>query len=213
MRDEIRKRFDSAVLWIFRRLRYAVFPLDIAEVARRDKCGVISYEELAQENGECYEDVVKAFGNAGACSWYDQGLAKYMIAVNTSERYGASRARQRWMIAHELGHVMAGHLFEADEEGKRATRSTELKKWDDEANYFAASVLAPIPAIRALRAKRPADIRDWFGLSQRAAKYRWADLQRETVDEELADYFWCFTPWSTVKDWRRASEGGYMDRE
>ncbi|MBQ6482355.1 MAG: hypothetical protein IJI45_14670 [Anaerolineaceae bacterium] len=49
MREEIRKRVDDDILRIFRGLRYAVFPLDIADVARREGCRVVSYAELAQE--------------------------------------------------------------------------------------------------------------------------------------------------------------------
>ena len=122
--------------------------------------------------------------------------------------YGASKARIRWTTAHELGHISAGHFIELAQNMPDIQQPSAFREMEEEADYFAASFLAPIPALKALRVRRPADIRDWFGLSQTAAEYRWSDLQRQQYDERRDDLFWIFRPSSDIKEFRRAHPKG-----
>ena len=204
MREDVRQKLDDAVLYLFRELRYPVFPVDPSAIARRvDRCRYLTYDELARISVTTYEEIVRACRSLDGCTQYDPVVKRYLVVINTSHRHGASRARIRWTTAHELGHIAAGHFIELAEHGHETVSAAAFDEMEEEADYFAASLLAPIPALKTLRVKRPADIRDWFGLSQTAAEYRWADLLRIPPDERLEDYFHVFLPRSVVKDAKR----------
>lgn len=204
MRSEIRQRLDDTILSLYRQIRYPVFPVDpAAAIHRMPRCRYITYDNLARVSGVDYRTVVKACESLDGCTQYDPATERYLVAVNTSPMYAASRARIRWTTAHELGHIAAGHFLELIGNGQDSLQPSTFREMEEEADYFAAAFLAPIPALRALRVRRPADIRDWFGLSQTAAEYRWSDLQRQQYDERLDDLFWIFRPSSDVKEFRR----------
>ena len=209
MREGVRKRLDDTILYLYQVIRYPVFPVDPTTIVRKvEKCRYITYDELARVSGTRYEDVVKACQSLDGSTQFEPATGRYLVAINTSERHGASRQRIRWTVAHELGHIAAGHFLEVAEKTCDIRYPSSSGEMEEEADYFAASFLAPIPAMRQMRVKRPADIRDWFGLSQTAAEYRWADLQKESWDERLEDYFHSFRSKSTVKEARRMSTRG-----
>ena len=204
MREEIRKKLDDTILYLYREIRYPVFPVEPADIARRVyRCRYITYDELAATSKTSYENVVKACQSLDGSTQYDPATGRYLVAINTSDRYGASKPRIRWTTAHELGHIASGHFTELAKKSDFVLDSSAFDEYEEEADYFAASFLAPIPALKLLRVKRPADIRDWFGLSQLASEYRWADFQRQSGDIRLEDYFHIFRPKSLVKEIRK----------
>ena len=201
MRDHIQSQIDRAILSLYRDIRYPVFPIEPSIVIRKiPYCRYISYNRLAYVSNTSYLDVVAACNSLDGCTQYDVKKNRYLIAINDSEEYSASKARIRWTSAHELGHVLAGHFIELLD---TCCNPSDMRDMEEEADYFAASFLAPLPAIKFLHVKRPADIRDWFGLSQTAAEYRWADYQKMEIDERLVNYFRIFYPRSTMKDHQR----------
>ena len=203
MRESVRTALDDAILYIYREIRYPVFPLDPSVYVRRvARCRYITYDDLARVSGTGYKEVVNACRSVDGCTQYEPTTGRYLVAINTSDQYSASKSRVRWTTAHELGHIAAGHFVELYHRGADWISPSEFSEMEEEADYFAASFLAPIPAINMLRVKKPADIRDWFGLSQTAAEYRWADLRRQQADERLEDHFLIFRPRSVVKDGR-----------
>ena len=206
MKEDVRQRIDDQILWLYRSIRYPVFPIDPMTVVRKiPGCRYITYDQLAAVSGTDYQSVVKACESIDGCTQYEPKTGHYLIAINTSKQYGASKARIRWTTAHELGHVSAGHFTEPEYARMNMMDPSLFYEMEEEADYFAASFLAPIPAILTLRARKPADIRDWFGLSQIASEYRWADMLRWTYDQRLADYFRYFRPVSDVKEAKRLS--------
>lgn len=203
MRDRVQLQIDRTILKLYQSIRYPIFPIEPSIVIRKiPYCRYISYDRLAYVSHATYREVVIACNSLDGCTQYDVNKNRYLIAINDSDQYSASKARIRWTAAHELGHVLAGHFIELLDSGENPS---DIQDMEEEADYFAASFLAPLPAIKLLRAKRPADIRDWFGLSQTAAEYRWADYQKMQIDEQLADYFHIFVPRSTMKDHQRLS--------
>ena len=204
MRDGIRQKLDDAILYLYRELRYPVFPVQPESVVRRVyRCRYISYDDLARVSGTSYEEVVRACNSIDGCTQYDPASGRYLVAINTSDRRGASPARIRWTTAHELGHIAAGHFVELASRTEGGLQPSEFHEMEEEADYFASAFLAPSPAIQMLRAKNPANVRDWFGLSQTAAEYRWSDFRNVRCDERLEDYFYLFRPRSEVKDAQR----------
>jgi Zn-dependent peptidase ImmA (M78 family) len=105
--------------------------------------------------------------------------------------------RQRFTLAHELGHVRCGHdATQVDSvDALRAPKGTR----EVEANAFAAALLAPRPGVEAMVDGEPTledvvRVADRFGISAIAAVYRLAtlglttrkDVLEREVDEGLA---------------------------
>lgn len=209
MREQVKLILDQTILSLYRSIRYPVFPIDPSRIVKFiANCRLISYDELSKSSNMSYEDVVKACQSLDGATQYDHATDRYLIAINTSKQYSASEPRIRWTIAHELGHIAAGHFIELANMKCNDIVPSSLNEFEEEADYFAASFLAPSPAIQLMRVKRPADIRDWFGLSQIASEYRWAEYNREIPNIELLNYFKDFRPRSTVKDFRLAHPPG-----
>lgn len=81
-----------------------------------------------------------------------------------------SRERQRFTIAHELGHILLGHVGEY----KLVNREPNPMDTPIEqaANVFASRLLAPACVLWALDAKTPEEIADLCDISYQAAYFR-----------------------------------------
>lgn len=81
-----------------------------------------------------------------------------------------SPERQRFTIAHELGHILMGHV------GKHMLVNREPSSKDNPieqaANVFASRLLAPACVLWALDARTPEQIAALCRISQQAAGYR-----------------------------------------
>jgi Zn-dependent peptidase ImmA (M78 family) len=102
--------------------------------------------------------------------------------------------RQRFTLAHELGHVRCGHdaTLVDTVDTLRAPKGTR----EVEANAFAAGLLAPKDGVAAMVGGEPTledvvRIADHFGISTIAALYRLGTLgltrRQETLERELDD--------------------------
>jgi len=79
-------------------------------------------------------------------------LNYYFIVIDDRLR---NRQRERWSIAHELGHILLGHLIEFEDltQNRLNMTSNEYGVLETEANWFASELLGPSPII-ALIEKR-----------------------------------------------------------
>ena len=89
----------------------------------------------------------------------------YLVLYNE----GAIERRRAWTLAHELGHIMLDHSKGAEDEER-------------EADAFAASLLAPLPAMHYLEQLRGArlDVESVcgnFNLSRRASERRLEEMR------------------------------------
>jgi len=86
--------------------------------------------------------------------------------------------RTRFTIAHELAHVMLGHV----REGRAPKRDTAFNNYQDPdevaANAFAANLLMPEDLVRDLyrSARSVQDLAEAFGVSSAAMTYRLKNL-------------------------------------
>ena len=82
----------------------------------------------------------------------------------------ASSARQRFTAAHELGHIILGHV------GKYELRNREPATGDNPieqaANVFASRILAPACVLWGCNAWEADDIMRLCGISRQAAQFR-----------------------------------------
>ncbi|NNE78824.1 MAG: ImmA/IrrE family metallo-endopeptidase [Silicimonas sp.] len=108
------------------------------------------------------------------------GENEFTITVNHSDAH----TRQRFTIAHELGHYMLHrHLIGDGLDDDRAYRSTQVGKYhntsigpseETEANRFAANLLMPQSLVDAEWQARNdvSDMADYFGVSAHAMSIR-----------------------------------------
>lgn len=102
-------------------------------------------------------------GNDGYCKMYPN---EPFIFVNTL----CSKNRQRFTVAHELGHIVLGHV------GKYTLVNREPSANDNpieaEANVFASRLLAPACVLHEIGVKSPQEISELCGISLQSAQIR-----------------------------------------
>ena len=152
-------------------------PLDLLAIFRAGGCTVRTYQELSQKSNLSVQRVGLCLGSEDGCVCYDASHDRYRLAYDC-ERMDA---RMRWTLAHELGHIVLGHLEDFPETSiARKQSSALLGILDKEADKFAGDILAPAPLLIGLAESSNlhaeefyyALSRDLFGLSIQAAHYR-----------------------------------------
>ena len=169
MREPVKNRIDHILGMIREDGIVRSYPTSAMVLLRFIRnCEVMTYRDLAEKKGATVEELCRFLGSPDGCTIYQRSRDRYLICVNTDRM----SERLRWTVAHELGHVLAGHFQEI-------TESRLPKRWyfETEADYFAASFLAPFPEICACRIATEEQLQKTFGLSRTAARYRWREYQ------------------------------------
>ena len=128
-------------------------PIDPAKVAKCYDIDIIKDESLVGGT------------NSGRCVITDEGSK--IIIVNPSD----SLARQRFTVAHELGHAL---LHNEGVHPRSDVRLTKYKRLEAEANKFAAALLMPSEhVVMAFNlGKNLEELAAIFGVSQTAMRIR-----------------------------------------
>jgi Zn-dependent peptidase ImmA (M78 family) len=85
--------------------------------------------------------------------------------------------RQRFTIAHELGHCLLGHLKDIDQTFCRNTESDVSDPMEQQANVFARDVLMPAIVLHSLGVNSAGEIAKLCNVSMQSAEIRWKRLQ------------------------------------
>lgn len=148
---------SAAAREILRRYWDGFLPVNPAEIARNMDIEVISNPSM---------------GHSGH---YRFNYGQPVIEYNSTE----ARVRQRFTIAHELGHHVNGDI----DAPRDTAASFSARTWDPaevEANRFAAALLMPDYVVRALvydeGITNIEDLAEEFGVSTVAMKYRLENL-------------------------------------
>lgn len=130
-------------------------PVNIVELCHKLGIAVKYYDKLEQ-------------GNDGKCTVINK---QPIILV----RQECNRQRKRFTVAHELGHILLGHV------GKYELVNREISPTDNpieqEANVFASRLLAPACVLWGLKVKSADEIAQICDISLTAAEYRWQRMQ------------------------------------
>lgn len=112
-------------------------------------------------------------------SLYVEAPNKFRIVVPSH----TSWERDRFTVAHELGHYVLHYLWPRKKNALRSDRVVAYRKGSDriewEANWFAAALLMPSETFKAAYAQLGGDLSALsrqFGVSSRAAEVRAKDL-------------------------------------
>jgi Zn-dependent peptidase ImmA (M78 family) len=159
------------------------FPLDPFTIIQKNKWGLVTYTELAKDQGVWIEDIIEAFQSEDGYTIYDGD--NYTIAYNDTV---SIPGRIKFTLLHEIGHIFLGHLIDFDETILLRSNLNEkkYKVLENEANFFARNALAPVMVVKGLSANKIDDLVKYFEMSHTAAKVR--------LDALMQDYRKLFAP-------------------
>ncbi|MDD3860937.1 MAG: ImmA/IrrE family metallo-endopeptidase, partial [Bacteroidales bacterium] len=118
------------------------FPVDLHAIQHqyRNLFDICSYASLMKDRGDTREECIQALGSEdGAAVMY--GYGRYVIYYNEK----MSRRRKRFTIAHEIGHVILGHLLESGVPvlSREGIEQRLYQRQEHEASCFARNLLCP----------------------------------------------------------------------
>lgn len=141
-------------------------PVELEKVYKRRKIKLLSYKHGAKMIRELgLEDRIQS--GDGFIVDLD---GPFIVFFNETK----PRARIRFTIAHELGHIILGHTIGPDlinREPEETDNPTET-----EANIFAARILAPACVLHKLGVTTPEQIAKVCDISLQAARFRFNRL-------------------------------------
>ena len=160
---------DNAWRYLIRH-KVKELPVDVFALCRKDKITLVPY---SADKARSMAELI------GIADWMDEtdGLAvrvEEMTIIFWDDSLPITR--QRFTVAHELGHIVNGDL------GPEPTRRNQEPSEDDDpqetaANIFAARILAPACILWALGVKDAETIAEVCSISQTAAKWRYKRLE------------------------------------
>lgn len=136
-------------------------PIDVGKLCRQMGIPVKAYRHSAAALRYLQVDISQTDGIAA----YIQGLP--VIFYNDT----GPRGRQRFTVAHELGHILAGDVTR-DGIANRIYINGDEDPIEQAANVFASRLLAPACVLWGLDIHAPEDIMRLCGLSYQAAVLR-----------------------------------------
>lgn len=181
---------NNLVLKLYSQLAQIKFPLNLDEILRLiPNCKRMSYQKFAQINQCTVGDVISLCQSTSGCTHYDVETNRYLILVNLAET--SNYGRRRWTIAHEIGHIQCGHhiLSAADKIAENSFVQINNQDYEIEADYFAATLLSPLPLFKVYDIDNARDVQKTFGLSAEASDIRlkeynlWTNSHRKTAWE------------------------------
>lgn len=166
----------NQILNLYTLLPIIKFPLDIKEIINYiPNCKYMSYQQFAEITHCTIEDVIQICESKSGCTHYDIANKRYLILCNQSTADNNNVGRQRWTCGHEIGHVICNHhaISTYEKLAENSLLQTTNPKYEAEADYFAATLLAPFPLFKLLNIHNAVDIQNTFGLSAEASFYRY----------------------------------------
>ena len=174
---------------------FPIKPLDL--ILSRPDCKVQTYAEFAHRHNIDEQEVCDLLDSNDAATWEKNGNKIIFYNQNIS-----SHGRIRFTLAHELGHIVLGHIAKnpispiSCRIGGISDEQYDI--YEKEANYFAKRLLVPLPIITKLtdtlntHSIDAYDISSVFETSLQTAIYIISNLQNawyREVDEEMCEQF------------------------
>ena len=168
----------NQVLQFYTSLAQINFPIDPRCFFNQiQNCRIMSYKTFASINHCSMRDVFLLCESESGCTNYDVTSDRYLVLFNSSTENNNVLGRIRWTLAHELGHVTLKHLPYIAEPSIAENNFNNLThpELENEADYFAALLLCPMPLYEQLHIQSAQDIQHVFGLSWEASDVRWRE--------------------------------------
>ena len=167
-------------------IQFPINPIDLIHCI--PNCRYMSYQDFMKLNNCTLDDVIILCESSSGCTHYDVKTNRYLILCNESLSNNNNTGRQRWTCSHEIGHIICNHhsISLNSKLSENSFLKIENEDFEKEADYFAATILAPFPLFGTLGISTPQDVQNTFGLSREAAINRfeqylkWKSNHRKT---------------------------------
>jgi len=160
-------------------------PIDVNKIFKfYSNCRIISYSKHMKSFFLSEAEVILHLGSIDGCAVYTPIKNKYLVFYNDLDSIIYSPLRQRWTLAHELGHIALNHhIISNNTTLFRNEISDEEYKWmESEANYFASMLLSPNILLRELDIRSYRDISNICALSNEASNNRFISFKKWLVN-------------------------------
>lgn len=181
MNSEQRASIKKAVILCLEAAPVLDIPVNVKEIAKSYplvECRVIPYSRYMTDRGMNYLEMIQFAGSksAFADSYSEHHCA--IIGYNDIDFSETASNRYRWNIAHELGHIALGHhdKYQSSRLFRGEMTTQEYAEAEEEADQFAAYLLAPHGALFHLSIKNKYDIGQYCRISRPAAGWRYSDF-------------------------------------
>ena len=151
------------------------FPVGTFRIFRQlDNTKLYTYEELSKRFGVSLQALVASSSNYGY-NLFNINKKRYAVAYNSNK----DETTVRFTLAHELGHVILGHMDDGEAENK-------------EANCFSRNFLCPIPAVDFFDINTIYDYQDVFNVSEPMAEtsLKWYDNDKYYISVKNYSEYW-----------------------
>ncbi|NGO90377.1 MAG: ImmA/IrrE family metallo-endopeptidase [Halomonas sp.] len=142
----------------------------------RSASGVTTKHQIRVEHIDLIDDTDDNGNTLSGCALFDDKTDQFVVKYNPTE----SPTRQRFTIAHELGHVVLGHVKPGHPKKDRALVYDKMDKDEIAANQFAAEIVIPHKLLKEYVYEegfyRAADLARLFGVSEQAMYFRMKNL-------------------------------------
>jgi len=117
-------------------------PFDLHKALKSHGYILKKYSRIAEKSNISFNEVYEFLGSKDGTSEYHPRRDKHAICYNDTIK---TPERIQWTIAHELGHIVLGHLRDFPETGTAhpALKKSSYRILEAEANVFARELLAP----------------------------------------------------------------------
>lgn len=146
-------------------------PVNPYDIIRANRWGVLSYSRLCSIVGTGFtlEEFIETCKSRDGFTIYNR--KNYCIAYNDMIRI---KSRILFTLMHEIGHIYCGHFKNFD---TRTLSDSRYRVLEEEANFFASSVLAPAAVVTRCGFDTPQKLHRECGLSLGASKMRIKQLK------------------------------------
>lgn len=166
---------DRQILKIYCQCPTLSFPIDARKIIRlMPNCRYMSYQDFENVSEYALDEIIRTCGSEFGCSLFDVSNDRYLVLCNESTDNNNNVGRQRWTFAHELGHIICKHhAISACNKSSEFADDIPDSDFESEADYFAATLLAPFPLYKVIGIHSAVDVQKMFGLSREASEIRW----------------------------------------
>ena len=142
------------------------FPVNVSALCISYNCILLSYDRA--------HDILVRYGLLDNCKNNDGFALRMRGRIFIFYNNKCSPGRIRFTVAHELGHVLLGHLniYRNSPTIRNREPSPYDNPFEQQANVFASRLLAPACIIDKLNMHRPEQLMTFFGISHQSAEYR-----------------------------------------
>ena len=188
--DERRAYIKSVVINAYLHFNKPKLPLEIKSLTRSyANVRLISYSKQIRQVGDTYYRLTGIAKDA--YTDYYANVNMYYIYYNDIDRNIIESNRYRWNIAHELGHVLLGHLSENDKTRILRSKLSDLEydELEEEADYFAQLILVPHAPLLCFGVSCSNNIKYLCKISGPAANRRYYEFADWKAHRDLADEY------------------------